>query len=524
MSESVDVPYVDVLIVGAGLSGIGAASHLRRECPGKSFTLLESRGAVGGTWDLFRYPGVRSDSDMFTLGYSFRPWTDAKAIADGASIREYVVATARENGIDQHIRFHHRVVRAEWSSATARWTVTATRTDPGTGATGTVVLSCSFLQVCSGYYRYDQGYSPEFAGAEDFAGRIVHPQHWPEDLDHSGKRVVVIGSGATAVTLVPSMAETAAHVTMLQRSPSYIAALPGRDALADRLRRRLPAVTAYRLIRWKNVLFSMATFQLSRRRPKLMKSILRKGAVAALPEGYDVDTHFAPSYNPWDQRLCVVPDGDLFAAISGGRAEVVTDRIERFTATGIALESGTELPADIIVTATGLNLLAIGGMELSVDGREVTLSETLAYKGMMLSGVPNFSLTVGYTNASWTLKADLVAQYVCRLIQHMDAGGYQSVTPVAPDLDSPEALAPLIDLESGYVQRSVGLLPRQGPSAPWRLHQNYLRDLRLMRRGPVTDAVRFGRATGPATGPEKDRVTDRAEAAAPARAKEGTRA
>jgi monooxygenase len=297
---------------------------------------------------------------------------------------------------------------------------------------------------------------------------------------------------------VPSMAETAAHVTMLQRSPSYIAALPGRDALADRLRRRLPAATAYRLIRWKNVLFSMATFQLSRRRPKLMKSILRKGAVAALPEGYDVDTHFGPSYNPWDQRLCVVPDGDLFAAISGGRADVVTDRIERFTATGIALESGAELPADIIVTATGLNLLAIGGMELSVDGREVTLSETLAYKGMMLSGVPNFSLTVGYTNASWTLKADLVAQYVCRLIQHMDAGGYQSVTPVAPELDSPEALAPLIDLESGYVRRSVGLLPRQGPSAPWRLHQNYLRDLRLMRRGPVTDAVRFGHATAPA--------------------------
>ncbi|MFC1413485.1 flavin-containing monooxygenase [Streptacidiphilus sp. N1-12] len=512
MSEPVDVPYVDVLIVGAGLSGIGAASHLRRECPDKTFTLLESRGAVGGTWDLFRYPGVRSDSDMFTLGYSFRPWTDAKAIADGESIRSYVVDTARENGIDAHIRFHHRVVRAEWSSATARWTVTAVRTDPDCGETETVVLTCSFLQVCSGYYRYDQGYSPEFAGAEDFAGRIVHPQHWPADLDHADQRVVVIGSGATAVTLVPSMARTAAHVTMLQRSPSYVAALPGKDALADRLRRRLPAGTAYRVIRWKNVLFSMATYQLSRRRPGLMKSILRKGAAAALPDGYDVDTHFAPAYNPWDQRLCVVPDGDLFAAIRDGRADVVTDRIERFTATGIRLESGAELPADIIVTATGLNLLAIGGMALSVDGSEVTLSETLAYKGMMLSGVPNFSLTVGYTNASWTLKADLVAQYVCRLLRHMDAGGYQSVTPVAPVLDSPEQLAPLIDLESGYVQRSVGLLPRQGPSAPWRLHQNYLRDLRLMRRGPVTDAVRFGRATGPA------------EAAAPALAKEGTRA
>ena len=499
--------YVDVLIVGAGLSGIGAASHLRRECPDKSFAVIESRGAIGGTWDLFRYPGIRSDSDMFTLGYSFRPWTDAKAIADGESIRGYVTDTAREHGIDQHIRFHHRVVRADWSSRTARWTVTAVRTGPGEdGAPDpeddrTVTLSCSFLQVCTGYYRYDQGYSPEFAGAEDFAGRIVHPQAWPADLDYTGKRVVVIGSGATAVTLVPTMAATAAHVTMLQRSPSYVAALPSGDALADRLRRHLPAHSAYRLIRWKNVLYSMATYQLSRRRPRLMKAILRRGAVSALPPGYDVDTHFAPAYDPWDQRLCVVPDGDLFAAVRAGRADIVTDRIDRFTADGIALESGAELPADVIVTATGLNLLAVGGMALGVDGTEVTLSRTVAYKGMMLSGVPNFSLTIGYTNASWTLKADLVAQYVCRLLRHMDAGGFQSVTPVAPELDRPEQLAPLIDLASGYVRRSIGLLPRQGPAAPWRLHQNYLRDLRLMRRGPVTDAVRFGRATGPAEAP-----------------------
>jgi monooxygenase len=488
--------HVDVLIVGAGLSGVGAAAHLRRECPDRSFALLESRGAVGGTWDLFRYPGVRSDSDMFTLGYSFRPWTDPKAIADGESIRAYVADTARDDGIDRHIRFHHRVTAASWSSRTARWTVTARRTDEHPGEGVETTLTCSFLMVCAGYYRYDQGYSPEFPGAGDFTGQIVHPQHWPADLDHTGKRVVVIGSGATAVTLVPSMAESAAHVTMLQRSPSYVASLPASDALADGLRRLLPARLAYPLIRWKNVLYTMATYQLSRRRPELMKSVLRKKAAAALPPGYDVGTHFSPSYNPWDQRLCVVPDGDLFTAVREGRADIVTDRIDRFTATGIALESGTELPADIIVTATGLNLLAIGGMALSVDGAEVTLSETLAYKGMMLSGVPNFSLTIGYTNASWTLKADLVAQYVCRLLRHMDAGGHRSVTPVAPDLGDREQLAPLIDLESGYVLRSVGALPRQGPAAPWRLHQNYLRDIRMMRRGPVTDGVRFDAPTG----------------------------
>jgi monooxygenase len=482
--------HVDVLIVGAGLSGVGAAAHLQRECPGRSFALLESRGAVGGTWDLFRYPGVRSDSDMFTLGYSFRPWTDPKAIADGESIRSYVADTARDHGIDRHIRFHHRVTAAAWSSETARWTVTAQRGDEDR----TTTLTCSFLMVCSGYYRYDQGYSPDFPGADDFTGQIVHPQHWPADLDWTGKRVVVIGSGATAVTLVPSMAESAARVTMLQRSPSYVAALPASDALADGLRRVLPARLAHRLIRWKNVLYTMGTYQLSRRRPQLMKSVLRKKAAAALPPGYDVDTHFAPTYNPWDQRLCVVPDGDLFRAIRAGRADIVTDRIERFTATGITLASGAQLPADIIVTATGLNLLAVGGMALSVDGRGITLSETLAYKGMMLSGVPNFSLTIGYTNASWTLKADLVAQYVCRLLQHMDAGGHHSVTPVAPALGDRDRLAPLIDLESGYVLRSAGALPRQGPSAPWRLHQNYLRDIRLMRRGPVTDSVRFDRA------------------------------
>ncbi|GAB2754191.1 flavin-containing monooxygenase [Nocardioides pakistanensis] len=485
--------HVDVLIVGAGLSGIGAAAHLQDECPGKSFAILEARDAIGGTWDLFRYPGVRSDSDMFTLGYAFRPWTQAKAIADGPSIRDYVRDTARERGIDRRIRFGHRVTAAEWSSTDARWTVTAER-DGGEPVT----LTCSFLSVCSGYYRYDEGYTPDLPGVERFTGQVVHPQHWPEDLDHAGRRVVVIGSGATAVTLVPAMAGTAAHVTMLQRSPSYVASLPAKDPLADALRGRLPASWVYPLVRWKNVLVSMASFQLSRRRPALMKSLLRKAALRMLPEGYDVDTHFGPSYDPWDQRLCLVPDGDLFRAIRSGRAEIVTDRIETFTERGIRLASGAELEADLVVTATGLNLLPIGGMSLSVDGREIALADTYSYKGMMLSGVPNFALTIGYTNASWTLKADLVAHYVCRLLNHMDTHGHQVVTPVTPADSASWDPVPLIDLKSGYVLRSVHRLPKQGPAAPWRLHQNYPRDVRLMRRGPVEDdGVVFSRAGVP---------------------------
>lgn len=488
--------HVDVLIVGAGLSGIGAACHLTRECPDKTVAILEARDAVGGTWDLFRYPGIRSDSDMFTLGYSFRPWTQPKAIADGPSILSYITDTAREYGVDSKIRFHHRVLRAQWSTATARWTVTAIRdvTDE------TVTVTCSFLSVCSGYYRYDEGYRPDFPGMAEFAGQIVHPQHWPADLDYTDKQVVVIGSGATAVTLVPAMAEKAAHVTMLQRSPSYVAAVPGTDHIADRLRQWLPARAAYWLIRWKNVLFTMGVYQLSRRRPQAMKALLRKSATRQLPMGFDVDTHFSPTYQPWDQRMCFVPDGDLFRAVRAGRADIVTDRIQRLTPTGVELGSGGQLPADIIVTATGLNLLAIGGMNLTVDGRDIELSDTVAYKGMMLSGVPNFSLTVGYTNASWTLKADLVALYVCRLLRHMDAEGYQTVSPIAPDIDRRDELTPLIDLQSGYVLRSINALPKQGPAAPWRLHQNYLRDVRLMRRGPIIDGVRFGLAGDPPIG------------------------
>ncbi|GHE91821.1 flavin-binding monooxygenase [Amycolatopsis deserti] len=480
--------HVDVLIVGAGLSGIGAASHLRAECPGRTYAIFESRGAIGGTWDLFRYPGVRSDSDMFTLGYSFEPWTDAKAIADGPSIREYVRRTARNRGIDRHIRFHHRVVRAEWSSDEALWTVEAQRSDTGER----VRITCDFLFVNSGYYRYDQGYAPEFPGQDEFTGTVVHPQHWPEDLDYTGKRVVVIGSGATAVTLLPAMAGDAAHVTMLQRSPSYVLSLPGTDPVADKLRGVLPAKLAYPIVRWKNVLSAMLFFQLSRRTPGFVRKFLRKGVSAQLPRDFDVDRHFNPSYDPWDQRVCFVPDGDLFKAVRSGKADIVTDTIEKFTANGIRLSSGRVLEADIIVTATGLNLLPFGGLELVVDGEPVEIGERLAYKGMMLSGVPNYAFTIGYTNASWTLKADLVAGYVCRLLNHLDEHGYTTCTPVPPP--SVTATEPLIDLKSGYVLRSLDKLPKQGPAAPWRLFQNYPRDVLLMRHGSLEDdAMRFAR-------------------------------
>jgi cation diffusion facilitator CzcD-associated flavoprotein CzcO len=481
--------HVGVLIVGAGLSGIGAACHLRRECPDRSVAILESRDAIGGTWDLFRYPGVRSDSDMYTLGYSFRPWNQAKAIADGPAIREYVRETAREFRVDELVRYGHQVTGAEWSTSDHRWTVHAT------GPTGDTTLTCDFLFVCAGYYRYDQGYTPDLPGIDQFTGPVVHPQHWPEDLDYAGKRVVVVGSGATAVTLVPAMAGTAAHVTMLQRSPSYVLSLPALDPLAQKLRGRIPDRYLYPLLRWKNVLGAQLLFQLSRRAPKLMKSLLRKGAMGLLPQGYDVDTHFAPSYDPWDQRMCFVPDGDLFKAVSDGRASIVTDTIAGFTADGVTTASGQHLPADIVITATGLNLLPVGGMRLTVDGDEVALGNTLAYKGMMLSGVPNFALTIGYTNASWTLKSDLVARYVCRLLNHMAAQRYDIATPRPPA--GTEATVPLVDLRSGYVLRSIDKLPKQGPAAPWRLYQNYPRDVVLMRYGPVDDDMRFDRA--PAT-------------------------
>jgi monooxygenase len=487
------VEHLDVLIVGAGLSGIGTACHLATHCPGKSFALLESRDAIGGTWDLFRYPGIRSDSDMFTLGYSFRPWEEAKAIADGPSILKYVHDTAREHGIDDKIRFNHRVVGAEWSTADAQWAVEAERTDTGE----TVRFTCGFLFTCTGYYRYDEGFTPHFEGTDRFRGQIVHPQHWPEDLDYAGKRVVVIGSGATAVTLVPAMAERAAHVTMLQRSPTYVVSLPARDPVADFLRRLLPAKVAYPVVRWKNVLVTTLFYKLSRRAPGLVKKLIRKGVERRLPPGYDVDTHFTPTYNPWDQRVCLVPDGDLFEAVSKGRASIVTDRIETFTAKGLRLESGAELEADVIVTATGLNLLALGGMAIAVDGREIDISETVGYKGMMLGGVPNLAYAVGYTNASWTLKCDLVAEHVCRLLNYMDERGYRQCTPQEPGPSHPRQ--PFIDLASGYVLRAIDKFPKQGTTAPWRLHQNYARDILMLRRGALEDgAMEFSGVGSPA--------------------------
>ena len=477
--------HLDVLIVGAGLSGIGAARHIQSAFPDRTFTILEARDAIGGTWDLFRYPGVRSDSDMHTLGYRFRPWIKDTSIADGPSILQYVRDTAAETGIDKQIRFGHKVTRASWSSDDARWTVEAVADGKP------VTFTARFLYGCTGYYRYDHGYEPDFPGIEDFKGTVVHPQHWPEDLDYSGKRVVVIGSGATAITLVPAMTDKAAHVTMLQRSPTYITSLPQVDPVFAALGKLIGADRAYPVIRWKNVAVQTLFYRLCQRHPDFARSLLRKAAVSQLPPGYPVDTHFKPRYNPWDQRLCVVPDGDLFRAIREGKASVVTDRIASFTARGIRLESGEELDADIVVTATGLKLLALGDIRLSVDGAEVNLPDTLAYKGMMLSGVPNFVYTIGYTNASWTLKADLVSEYVVRLLRHMEARGYDSCVPVA---DSSVETRPLLDFAAGYVLRSVHEFPKAGSKAPWQVLMSYPYDLLKLRFGKVNDGVmRFSR-------------------------------
>jgi monooxygenase len=477
-----EAEHFDVLIVGAGLSGIGAAYHLQSHCPSKTFAILEGRNAIGGTWDLFRYPGVRSDSDMYTLGYCFRPWREAKAIADGPSILRYIRETASENGIEEKIRYGHRATLAAWDSSEARWTVTAALADGQT-----VRFTANFLYMCSGYYDYAEGYLPEWPGMDRYRGVMVHPQKWPENLDYANKRIVVIGSGATAVTLVPALAEKAAHVTMLQRSPTYVVARPSEDFIANWLRRKVSARLAYGLVRWKNVLLQMYFYNLARRKPAKTKEGILRLAKKDLGADYDVEKHFSPRYNPWDQRLCLIPDADLFLALRSGKASVVTDEIATFTETGLRLESGEELNADVIVTATGLKLQLLGGMRLLVDGIAATPSRAMTYRGMMFSEVPNFASTFGYTNASWTLKADLTAGYVCRLLNYMDAKGYDYCTPRRRDPSIVEE--PAINFSSGYIQRARDVLPKQGSKKPWKLHQNYALDMLDLRFATIDDGT-----------------------------------
>jgi cation diffusion facilitator CzcD-associated flavoprotein CzcO len=471
------VEHVDVVIIGAGISGIDAAYHLQTTCPDRTYVILEGRDAIGGTWDLFRYPGIRSDSDMYTLGFPFRPWPGDRAIGDGASILAYIRETAAHYGIDKNIRFAHKVERAEWSAT--KWIVHAR--DAHTGEAKQI--ACNFLFGCAGYYNYDKGYTPDFAGVADFKGRIIHPQFWRDDIDYAGKRVVVIGSGATAVTLVPALAEKAAHVTMLQRSPTYIASIPARDPTAAWLQQRVPSIAA-RVTRWKNIAIAMAFYQFCRRAPKQAAKLLIRMADKQLEGSVDVGTHFTPSYNPWDQRLCLVPDADLFRAIRSGTVAVVTDHIERFVEQGIQLRSGAILEADLVVTATGLVMRPMGGIKLVVDGTRVEAAKTMLYRGMMLSGVPNYAFSIGYTNASWTLKCDLTSQYVARLLNYMRDHGY---TKAMPRRDPSVAEEPALDFTSGYVQRGIGLFPRQGDRVPWRLYQNYPLDLYLIRHAPIRD-------------------------------------
>jgi monooxygenase len=475
------VEHVDVLIVGAGVSGIGAAYYLQNLQPGKTFAILEARDEIGGTWDLFRYPGVRSDSDLHTFSYEFKPWENEKAIASADAIMAYLRETVAENGIEQKIRFHHKVISAAWSSDDARWLVEIERTDTGEHVT----MSCGWFFCASGYYRYDQGFTPDFPGRERFVGRIIHPQHWPQDLDYSGKRVVIIGSGATAVTLVPAMAETAEHVTMLQRSPTYIVPVPSKDRIANTLPKLMGRKRAYAITRRKNVAKQRTVFRLCKSYPRAARRLIRHLNAKQLPKGYPVDEHFKPAYNPWDQRLCAVPDADMFAAIRDGRASVVTDRIDTFTERGVRLQSGRELDADIIVTATGLNLLAFGGITLSVDGDEVNLPDKVAFKGMMLDEVPNFAYSIGYTNSSWTLKVGLVCEHFCRLLGYMDAHGHTICYPQISESDM--ATRPLLGVAAGYVERSIDQFPRQGDHGPWRTSMEYRTDVKMLRVGPVED-------------------------------------
>jgi len=491
---TVNPDHVDVLIVGAGISGIGAAVHLQMHCPGRTFTILEGRADIGGTWDLFRYPGVRSDSDMHTLGYNFKPWTARKAIADAPSIMAYLRETVAEHGVAPHIRFGHLVRTADWDSTTARWTVHAEHDGQP------VIVTANFLFMCSGYYSYKEGYTPDFVGIDQFQGRVVHPQQWPDDLDHTGKKVVVIGSGATAMTLIPAMADRALHVTMLQRSPTYVVSAPDRDAVANALRKVLPDGTAYTITRWKNTRMQQFIYHRTRTKPDKVKAQLLKMVRKELGPDFDVDTHFTPSYNPWDQRLCLVPNSDLFKAINSGKASVVTDHIDTFTPTGIRLQSGAELEADIVVTATGLNLVQLGEVDISVDGERVDFSNTWSYKGFAYSDVPNLASSFGYINASWTLRADLICQYVCRLMNHMAATGTDQCTPRLRAADTDMPARPWIqDFSAGYMQRVMDRFPKQGDREPWINPQDYQRDKKMFADAPVDDGVmQFTRARVPA--------------------------
>ena len=485
--------YFDVVIVGAGLSGIGAVRHLQGNCPDKTYLILEDRETMGGTWDLFRYPGVRSDSDMYTLGYNFKPWQEGKAIADGRSILNYIREAASESDVDQHIRYRQKVTAAKWTSNDASWRVAAE--DSVTGEASTI--RCNFILMCSGYYNYEQGYLPEFEGRDRFRGDIVHPQHWPENLDYSGKRVVVIGSGATAVTLIPEMAKKAEHVVMLQRSPTYMASMPDIDWIARVLQWLLPDKVAYAIVRWKNIQFQRWIYHRSRVAPKSIRKKLLKLARKDLGKDVDFDKHFVPRYDPWDQRLCLVPNGDFFHAVRDGQASVVTDTIAEFTANGIRLESGEELEADIIVTATGLDLRVLGDIKLKVDDQPVDITKTFSYKSMMFSDVPNLVSTFGYINASWTLKADLTAEFSCRLINHMSETGMRQCTPRLPERERSMGGKNWIDsFSSGYIQRKMHLLPRQGQEAPWINTQNYALDRKTIGEGPIDDGVlEFGGST-----------------------------
>jgi monooxygenase len=479
---------VDVLIIGAGISGIGAAVHLQDKHPHKSYAIVEARERIGGTWDLFRYPGIRSDSDLHTFCYAFKPWIEDRAIADAESILTYIQEAAAENGVEEHIRFGHHVREASWSTQDACWRVQAERVSDG----DLVTFTATWLFCAGGYYRYDRAHVPELPGIDRFGGEIVHPQFWPEDLDYAGKRVVVIGSGATAITIVPAMAGEAEHVTMLQRTPTYVVSVPAVDPVTERLKRWIGPARAHRLARRKNARLGSIVYKASRRYPDFIRKLIRATNMRALPEGYDVDAHFKPPYDPWDQRMCVVPDGDLFRAIRAGEASIVTDRIRTFTETGIELESGAALQADIVITATGLELLPLAGVSYAVNGSAVELAQTITYKGMMLTGMPNFLYAVGYTNASWTLKVDLICEHFCRLLTLMDERGHAHCVPESPNPSA--ATRPLLDFAAGYVMRSVESFPKQGSSAPWELNMDYHRDRKILLSGPVGDHMRFAAA------------------------------